>query len=156
MCFRISGAILKIPFWQFILYQLIVNSLIMTRDMSLNKMITLNGSPGDILNHKSQLQQCIDVKYVILWHFFRLHLGFHENFGNFDSGHFENQPYWQFRPYRSRVNRLIMIRWCPWTKWYHAWRVLGGGGCTVTPLGSWTICDVLTILNQYLSSRTDT
>ena len=31
-------------------------------------------------------------------------------FGNFDGGHFENRPYWQFRPYRSRVNRLIMTR----------------------------------------------
>ena len=29
---------------------------------------------------------------------------------------------WLFRPYRSRVNRLIM------TKWYHSWRVMGGGG----------------------------
>ena len=47
---------------RFMLYQLIVNSLIMTRDMSLNKMIPLNRSPGDILNHKSQLQKCIDVK----------------------------------------------------------------------------------------------
>ena len=59
------AAILKIAFWQFILYQLIVNSLIMTRDMALNKMIPFNGGPGDILNHKSQLQKCIDVKYVI-------------------------------------------------------------------------------------------
>ena len=46
------------------IYQLIVNSLIMTWDMSLNKMIPVNGSPGDILNHKSQLQKCIDVIFL--------------------------------------------------------------------------------------------
>ena len=32
------------------------------------------------------------------------------DFANFDGGHFENRPYWQFRPYRSRVNRLILTR----------------------------------------------
>ena len=44
------AAISKIVFWQFFLqvFQL-------TRDMSLNKMIPFNGSPVDILSHKSQL-----------------------------------------------------------------------------------------------------
>ena len=46
------AAILKIGPWSFILYQLNVNSLILTRDRSLN-MIPLNESPWDILNHKS-------------------------------------------------------------------------------------------------------
>ena len=37
------------------------------------------------------------------------------DFANFDGGHFENRRYRQFRPYRSRVNRLIYgpPRW-PW------------------------------------------
>ena len=47
------AAILKIGLWSFILYQLNVNSLILTRDKSLNNMIPLNASPGEILNHKS-------------------------------------------------------------------------------------------------------
>ena len=51
------AAILKIGFWPFILYRLNVNSLILTRDRSLNSMIPLNESPGgggwEILNHKS-------------------------------------------------------------------------------------------------------
>ena len=46
-------AILKIGLWSFILYRLSVNSLILTRDRSLNNMIPLNERPGDILNHKS-------------------------------------------------------------------------------------------------------
>ena len=33
--------------------------------MSLNKMIPLNGGPGNISGHKSKLQKCISVKYVI-------------------------------------------------------------------------------------------
>ena len=45
--------ILKIGLWPFILYRLSVNSPILTRDRSLNNMIPLNDSPGDILNHKS-------------------------------------------------------------------------------------------------------
>ena len=47
------AAILKICFWSFILYRLNVNSLILTRDRSLNSMIPLDAGPGDILNHKS-------------------------------------------------------------------------------------------------------
>ena len=46
-------AILKIGLWSFILYRLNINSLILTRDRSLNNMIPLNESPGDIFNHKS-------------------------------------------------------------------------------------------------------
>ena len=46
-------AILKIGLWSFILYRFNVNSLILTRARSLNNMIPLNASPGDILNHKS-------------------------------------------------------------------------------------------------------
>ena len=76
------AAILEIAFWQFLRYQSIVNSLIMIREMSLNKMIPLNGSPGDILNHKSQLQKCIDVKYVIFLHLFRRHLRLHKKYYN--------------------------------------------------------------------------
>ena len=58
------AAILKIVFWQFLCYQPNVTSLDRTRDMSLNKMIPLNGSPGHILSLKSQLQNYIEVKYV--------------------------------------------------------------------------------------------
>ena len=57
-------AILKIGLWSFILYRLNINSLILTCDRSLNNMIPLNESPGDILNHKSKLQKCIELKYV--------------------------------------------------------------------------------------------
>ena len=46
------AAILKIGLWPFIFYRLNVNSLIMTLGRSLNNMISLNESPGDILNHK--------------------------------------------------------------------------------------------------------
>ena len=76
------AAILKIALWQFLLNRLIVNGLIMTRDMCLNKMIPLNGCPGDILKHKSQLQKCIDVKYVIFRYFFRRYLGLHDKYYN--------------------------------------------------------------------------
>ena len=57
-------------------------------------------------------------------------------FGNFDGGHFENRPYWQFRPYRSRVNRLIMTREMSLNKMVSLMEGPGGGGelCTVTPL----------------------
>ena len=47
------AAILQIDLLSFIFNRLNVNSLILTRDRSLNNMITLNESPGDILNHKS-------------------------------------------------------------------------------------------------------
>ena len=47
------AAISKIGLWSFILYRLNVNSVILTRDRSLNNMIPLNESPGDILSHKS-------------------------------------------------------------------------------------------------------
>ena len=76
------AAILKIIFWQFLRYQSNVNSMIRTRVMSLNKMIPLNGSSGHILGHKSQLQKCIDVKYVIFRHFFGRHLELHEKYYN--------------------------------------------------------------------------
>ena len=46
-------AILKIGLWSFILYRLYVNSLILTRDRSVNNMIPLKERLGDILNHKS-------------------------------------------------------------------------------------------------------
>ena len=49
-------------------------------------------------------------------------------FGNFDGGHFENRPYWQFRPYRSRVNRLIMIREMSLNKMVPLMEGPGGGG----------------------------
>ena len=45
--------ILKIGLSSFTLYGLNINSLILTRDRSLNNMIPLNESPGDIFNHKS-------------------------------------------------------------------------------------------------------
>ena len=47
------AVIFKIGFWSFILYRLTINSLILTRDRSLNNMIPLDESPVDILNHKS-------------------------------------------------------------------------------------------------------
>ena len=47
------AAILTIGLWPFILYRLNDNSLILTRYVSLNNMIPLNESPGDILNHRS-------------------------------------------------------------------------------------------------------
>ena len=47
------AAILKIGLWSFILDRINFNSLILIRDMSLNNMIPLNESHGDILNHKS-------------------------------------------------------------------------------------------------------
>ena len=46
------AAILKIGLLQFRLYQLNVNSLILTHDRSLNTKVPFNESPGDILNHK--------------------------------------------------------------------------------------------------------
>ena len=47
------AAILKIGLQPFILYRLNVNSLILTRDRSLDNMVPLNENSWDILNHKS-------------------------------------------------------------------------------------------------------
>ena len=62
-------------------YQLNVNSLMRTRDISLNKMIPLNGSRGDILSHKSQLIKCIEVKHFYFL-FFGRHLELHKEYNN--------------------------------------------------------------------------
>ena len=79
---NLIAAILKIVLWQFLRYQSNVNSLIRTQAMSLNNMIPLNGSSGNILSHKSQLQKCIEVKYVIFCHFFGRHLELHKKYYN--------------------------------------------------------------------------
>ena len=62
-------------------------------------------------------------------------------FDNFDGGHFDNRPYWQFRPHRSRVIRLIMTREMSQNKMVQLMEGPGGGGggFTVNPLGSWII-----------------
>ena len=54
-------------------------------------------------------------------------------FGDFDGGLFENRPYWQFRTYISRVNRLIMTREMSLNKMLPLMEGPGGGGVHGNP-----------------------
>ena len=68
---------------------------------------------------------------------------------DFDGGHFEKCPKrWGCPTYKVLTSRLF-ISGVHWTKWYHSWRILWG--CTVTPLGPWTIY-VYYLLFHYTSA----
>ena len=54
-------------------------------------------------------------------------------FLNFHCGHFENRRFWQFRPYTSRVNRLIRTREMSLNKMIPLMEGPGGGGVHGNP-----------------------
>ena len=59
---------------------------------------------------------------------------------DFDGGHFESAQKGGGGPTYKALTSRLLISGVHWTKWYHSWRILGGGGgCTVTPLDPWTI-----------------
>ena len=54
---------------------------------------------------------------------------------DFDGGHFEKCPKSWGRPTYKTLTSWLLISGVPWTKWYHSWRILGGGGVTLCAHG---------------------
>ena len=68
---------------------------------------------------------------------------------DFDGGHFEKCPKRWGRPNLYGVNISIIDQWGPLNKMIPLIEDPGGGGCTVTPLGPWTITFKL-IITRYI------
>ena len=75
---------------------------------------------------------------------------------DFDGGHFEKCPKRWGRPNLYGVNISIIDQWGPLNKMIPLMEDPGGGGgCTVTPLGPWTICDGCTTKrDNYINRQT--